>query len=162
MRPALLITLEYPPQVGGIAVYLSKLVDHLPLERIQVMAPAGPDTHVIDMESAAPIYRRQLLWKWFRPGWLPTLFWTDWVCRKEGDPSAIVVSHLLPMGEVAYWMKNFRHIPYMVIVHGMDAALGLTSGGRKRRAAKRILLSADLVVANSEFTARLVEGFGVV
>lgn len=161
MKPALLITLEYPPQVGGIAVYLSKLVDHLPLERIQVMAPVGPDTHAADMESAAPIYRRQLIWKWFRPSWLPALFWADWVCRKEGKPSAIVVSHLLPMGEVAYWMKKLRRIPYTVIVHGMDAALGLSSGLRKRSAAKRILGAADLVVANSEFTARLIEAYGV-
>jgi len=161
MKPALLITLEYPPQVGGIAVYLSKLVDHLPVGRVQVMAPARKGTHDIDMGSSAPIYRRRLVWERFRPSWLPAWFWTGWLCRKEGNPSAIVVSHLLPMGEVAYWMKLVRRIPYVVIAHGMDAALALSSGRRKRRNAQRIMRAADLVVANSEFTARLTETFGV-
>jgi len=161
MKSALLITLEYPPKLGGIAVYLSKLVDNLPLGRIQVMVPPDPEAHDIDMLSAAPIYRRRLVWRWLRPSWLPAWYWTSWICRKEGEPAAIVVSHLLPMGEVAYWMKRRRKIPYMVIVHGMDAALALSAGGRKRRNAARILGAADLVVANSEYTARLAETLGV-
>ncbi len=160
MRSALLITLEYPPRLGGIAVYLSKLVDSLPVGRIQVLAAPDPDAHETDMRSAAPIYRRRLVWRWLRPSWLPAWFEVNWLCRKEGDPSAIVVSHILPMGEVAYSMKRRRKIPYMVICHGMDLALALSSGGRKRRNAERILGAADMVAANSEYTARLAESLG--
>ncbi len=161
MRSALLVTLEYPPRLGGIAVYLSKLVDSLPVGRIQVLAAPDAAAHETDMRSAAPIYRRRLVWRWLRPSWLPAWFEVNWLCRKEGKPSAIVVSHILPMGEVAYSLKRRRKIPYMVICHGMDLALALSSGGRKRRNAERILAAADMVAANSEYTARLAESLGV-
>jgi len=162
MRSALLVTLDYPPRLGGVAVYLSKLVDNLPIGRIQVLAPPDPDAHQTDMRSAAPIYRRSLVWRWLRPSWLPACFFVNWLCRKEGEPSAIIVSHLLPMGEMAYKIKRRRKIPYMVIVHGMDLALALSSGDRKRRNAERIIHAADMVVANSEYTARLAESLGAV
>jgi len=161
MRSALLITLEYPPQIGGIAVYLSRLAECFPTGGIQVLASAAQDTHKTDMRSPVPIYRRRLLWRWFKPSWLPTLYWADWICRKEGNPSVVIVSHLLPMGEAAYWLNRLRRVPYCVILHGMDAALALSSGGRKRRNAVRILSRAAVVAANSEHTARLAEALGV-
>jgi len=163
MRSALLITVDYPPQRGGVAVYLSRLVERFPVGKIQVLAQTNKDraAHEMDMNSPAPIYRRRLLRRWLKPGWLPALYWADWVCRKEGDPSVLIVSHLLPLGEVAYWLNRRRGIPYVVILHGMDAALALSSGRRKRANATRILARAALVAANSEQTARLAETFGV-
>ncbi|MFA6603516.1 MAG: glycosyltransferase family 4 protein [Patescibacteria group bacterium] len=160
MKPLLFVTLEYPPQIGGIAVYLSRLVESLPAGRTQVMADVCPKTHETDMRCQAPIYRRQLLPGWIRPRWLGALYWTDWFCRKEGRPEAIIVSHLLPMGLVADLMRRFRRVPYAVIIHGMDAALALAARGSKRRSASRVVANAALVVANSSYTARLAETLG--
>lgn len=160
MRPILLLTLDYPPQVGGVAAYLHRLVECFDPGEVQILAPPRDGSHEIDMRSPVPIYRHELLWRTFRPGWLPALYWTDWFCRKEGGPGAIVVSHLLPMGEVAYIVRRRRGIPYAVILHGMDAALALGGPSRKRAAARRILKAAAIVAVNSAYTAGLARALG--
>lgn len=159
MRSILLITLEYPPQVGGIAEYLANLVAHVPGITVNVLAPDAEGAHEGDMAAVSPVYRRKLLWSSMRPRWLPSLYWADWLVRKE-NPALVLVSHLLPMGNVAHILRTFRRVPYAVIVHGMDVALAL-SHPAKRRAAKRILRDAAFVVANSTHTARFVVNAGV-
>lgn len=160
MKSVLLITLEYPPQVGGIAEYLANLVEYLPTDKVNVLAQDVGDSHESDMASSVPVYRKHLLSRRIRPRWLPALWWADWVSRRE-HPTMTVVSHILPMGRVARFLKWRRGIPYVVIVHGMDVALALSGGWAKRRMAKRILRDAVLVVANSVSTARFVEGADV-
>lgn len=160
MRSILLITLEYPPQIGGIAEYLANLVEYLPTDKVNVLAQDVGDSHESDMESSMPVYRKHLLSRHIRPRWLPALWWADWVSRRA-HPTMTVVSHILPMGHVARFLKWRRGIPYVVIVHGMDVALALSGGGGKRRMAKRILRGAVLVVANSGYTARFVESADV-
>jgi len=159
MRPVLLVTLEYPPQVGGIAEYLANLVAHAPGITFNVLAPESEAAHEGDMAATSPVYRRKLLWRRARPRWLPSLYWADWLLRRE-RPSMVLVSHLLPMGTVAHLLRTFRKVPYAVIVHGMDVALAL-SHPAKRREAKRVLKDASLVVANSRHTARFVANAGV-
>lgn len=160
MKSLLLTTLEYPPQLGGIAGYLGNIVEHLPADKVNVLASDAFHAHESDMSSDTPVYRRRLISRWLRPRWLPALFWTDWLCRKE-RPSLILVSHLLPMGRIARIMKRRKGIPYVVIVHGMDVALASSGGMRKKRLAGRILQDASFVVANSGFTANFVESFGI-
>ena len=69
MRPALLATLEFPPQIGGIAEYLRSIVSAFPPGALHVLASLSGDTHELDMRSDTPIYRRTLLWRWLRPLW---------------------------------------------------------------------------------------------
>ncbi len=160
MKTVLLATLDYPPRFGGIAAYLSRVAEQLPNGAIHVLAPEDGDTHHRDVASPVPIYRRRLEWRWIRPRWLPALYWTDWLRRRE-RPSLLLVSHLLPMGTVARLLKRFRGVEYAVIVHGMDIALAMDAGGRKREEAKRVLAEASLVIANSAYTASLVAAFGI-
>lgn len=159
MKTIVLATLEYPPQTGGIATYLANVAACFPKGAVHVLAPEGGDTHASDMRSDAPIYRRPLLGKWVRPRWLSALYWTDWLVRKE-RADMLVVSHLLPMGQVARLLKRHRGLPYAVIVHGMDVALALEAGGTKRAQARAVLEDAQLVVANSAYTAHLAESAG--
>lgn len=164
MKSVALITLEYPPQVGGIATYLSRLAECFPHGTVHALAPEDrrreKDVHLYDVSSEIPIYRRGLLGRFIRPRWLPALYWADWLWRKE-KPSIFLVSHLLPMGTVARIMKKRRGVPYAVIVHGMDVALAMEARGKKFAEAKLVLAEAKLVVANSAYTAGLVSGLGV-
>lgn len=159
MNSVILATLEYPPQTGGIATYLANVVACFPEGAAHVLAPEGGETHVSDMHSETPIYRRPMLGRFIRPRWLHALYWTDWLCRKE-HADALLVSHLLPMGQIARLLKRHRGIPYAVILHGMDVALALDAGGAKREKARKILSDASLVVANSAYTAHLAEAAG--
>lgn len=156
----MLATLEYQPQKGGIATYLSNLVAALPEGRVHVLAPKDGDTHDHDIGQHNLIFRRQMMAPILKARWLSALYWTDWLVRKE-QPSVLVVSHVLPMGTVAGIIKRWHATPYVVILHGMDIALALDAGGRKSSQAKEALAGASLVVVNSSFTARLAQSAGV-
>jgi len=156
----LLLTLEYPPQVGGVSTYLSDLAERYSIGTVQGLAPEIEGSHGTDMVAGPAIYRRPLEVRWLRPRWLPALYWTWLLCRRE-SPRMLVVSHLLNMGRVARWIRRLLGIPYTVIVHGMDVSLAMSGDRRKRVGARRILFGAALVVANSGFTAELVRSMGV-
>lgn len=160
MNPLLLVTLDYPPARGGVAAYLARLVGCLPPEAAIVLAPDEGDTHAEDVVSPTPIYRRRLICNLVRPRWLAALYWTDWLIRKE-RPSRLLVSHLTPLGEVAWAMSRRHGVPYLVVAHGMDAALVLAGSRSKRNRAQLVLRHAERVVANSEYTAQLLRGLGV-
>jgi len=156
----LLLTLEYPPQIGGISTYLSHLAERFPAGTFHVMAPDLPEVHTVDMEADVPIYRRTLTARWLRPRWLPALYWTWWLYRKE-NPRVLVVSHLLNMGKVALNMRRLFKLPYVVILHGMDIALAASGGVNKRLAAKEILSGASQIVCNSKYTAQWTRTLGI-
>ncbi|MEK9151934.1 MAG: glycosyltransferase family 4 protein [Patescibacteria group bacterium] len=160
MKPVLLATLEYPPQVGGIAEYLGALASQFPAGSLEVLAPETSGAHRFDVEREAVIYRRQMLAARIRPAWTPA-FAAAAKLLKRHRYSALMVSHVLPMGIVARALGAAHKIPYVVIAHGMDVALALAAGGRKFAGASHVLNRAGLVVANSAFTAGLVRSFGV-
>jgi len=143
MRKVLLLTLEYPPMLGGIAEYLAGIFGTLPKEKVQVLTG------------------EKLQWK--KRGlplrWLPSL-WHAWKASKEYRSELLVISHVLPMGYVAYLLKRLRHLPYLVIVHGMDLKMARMSR-RKRRWTEFILKNAESIAANSEYTRSVVTEFGV-
>lgn len=160
MRPVLLLTLDYPPRRGGVASYLENLVGCFPAGGTVVVAPEEGDTHDYDVHAPFPIFRRRLLSRVLRPRWLPSVLWADWVIRQE-RPRHVLVSHLLPMGEIALLMRRRHGTPFSVIVHGFDVALAMTGSSFKRARARRVLHEAEMVIANSEYTARLLKGLEV-
>jgi phosphatidylinositol alpha-1,6-mannosyltransferase len=155
-QTTVLLTLEYPPQIGGIATYLAYLAERFPAGTFHVLAPELSTAHNFDMAADVPIYRRALISRWLRPRWLPALYWTWWLFRKE-RPTVLVISHLSNMGRVALIMKRFFRLPYVVILHGMDIALATSGSLRQRVAAKKILYNAAHVVCNSNYTAQWVK-----
>lgn len=156
----ILATLDYPPRKGGVATYLAHLVRAMPKGSMHILASKDGDTHEFDMREDAPIYRRHLLLRFFRPRWLAALYWTNWLRRKE-KPSMLIVSHVLPMGKIARILRRLFGLPYVVILHGFDIALALDAKGKKLFDTKNILADAELVVANSEYTAGLAARAGV-
>ncbi len=159
-HPIMLLTLEYPPQIGGISTYLSHLAERFPVGTFHVLAPNLPEAHIADMEADVPIYRRALTSHWLRPRWLPAMYWAWWLYHKE-NPHVMVVSHLLNMGKVALNMHRLFKLPYVVILHGMDIALAASGGVNKRLAAKEILSGAAQVVCNSKYTAQWTRTLGI-
>lgn len=135
---AIFITIEYPPQVGGVASYYSQLVKHLPANSVLVVSNEG----------------NQLLHPW----------WKTWfVLRrhfKQFGKQPILVGQVLPLGTVAWLFSKLYHIPYLVFVHGMDVTTP-QAFPRKRWLVKHILQSARVVIANSQFTAQLVAQYAL-
>lgn len=143
-RNHLLVTLDYPPEQGGVARYLGNLV-RVSKGCMQVLVP---HTHALsgpgEVSSARFFWRGPI-------AWLP-LVWTLW-CRRQA--SSLLVSHLLPVGTSALLARLMGGAPYLVLVHGLDVLLAEGSW-RKRWLAGCVLRGARAVVANSGATAERV------
>lgn len=136
MKKVLLLTLEYPPDRGGVATYLASL--HADLSNCTVLRASS--------------------WKIW-PQWLPA-FWKTFQIVRSKKIELIAVSHVLPMGYVALKLKLLCKTPYVVFVHGLDVMRAYKNPW-KRWWATRILQGANTVVANSEFTRGIISRFGI-
>lgn len=151
MKKILLITLEFPPFRGGVAEYLYGLFSALPHDRMAVLTETGGGEPPPTMY---PVHRARLLGSVGWPlRWL-TAFGPVRRAMREEKTEVLAVSHLLPMGYVAWLFKRFMGVPYIIFVHGTDLNYARRSAW-KRLMAKMILRSASLVVANSGYTRQL-------
>lgn len=135
MKKALLITLEYPPQIGGVANYYYNLVQNLPPGAMQVLTN----------QDQALLFK-----KWFWPRWIKALWSISRIVKKE-HIELLVVGQVLPLGTVAYILAYFLKIPYIVMTHAMD----ITYPQRfphKKWLLQLILNSAEHIVTVSEYT----------
>ncbi len=123
------VTLEYPPDTGGVATYLAGLLGAIDA----------------DVQIIRPVFRS--VW----PRWWPVI-----KLFKHAECDVALVSHLLPIGTAAWIAKRFfGGSAYILSVHGLDV-LHADRSLIKRWLAHQVLKNAYVVVANSEYTAKLV------
>lgn len=141
--PLALLTLDYPPEHGGVARYLGNLVaasdgaiDVFVPETHACQGPGRVET--IPMFAAGP-------WPWRR------LVRSCWDLRDRGY-SQILVSHVLPVGTAAWLAQRIGGLPYAVIIHGLDIRLAARRPHR-RWLAGMVLRGATRVIANSQVVA---------
>lgn len=141
-----IITLDYPPELGGTARYLAELV-RASKKNIRVFVPAphgldGPGD-VIQVE----MFRDR--WPW----WFPIIR----LCRSlRNRTSNIIISHILPVGTAAMISRWFGGPKYILICHGLDVRLAASSVWR-RQLFMLICWNANCVVANSQSTAAFIK-----
>jgi phosphatidylinositol alpha-1,6-mannosyltransferase len=144
-----LITLDYPPERGGVARYLGNLVA-LSNGLVDVFVNHG---HLSEgpghVEHVRLLARGPFSW---RPmiGFMRGL--------KKSGYDQILVSHLLPVGTAAWIAKKIGGLPYSVIVHGLDLRLA-QSNTRKTWLARQILRDATNVISNSRAIAAEINAF---
>ncbi len=134
-----LLTLDYPPERGGVARYLGELV----------RASEGKITVVVeqnhDLHGPGKVIPRELV-RHAWPHWWPMVN----VCKEFGAKSkTLLISHVLPVGTAAMIANR---APYVVLCHGLDVRLA-ASKPFKRWLFTRVCQKAKAVVANSEATA---------
>lgn len=148
MPKRLIITLEYPPQVGGIASYVYNLAAHLPLEETVIYAPQMPGGRAFDSAHPWSVYRLKPLFSWFWPRWL-RLAWHIFGIISLEKITELHVHQVLPVGYVAYLIRNLKGVPYTLYLHGTD--IELASRPSKRRKLAFLCRGANRIVVNSEF-----------
>lgn len=136
-----LLTLDYPPECGGVAVYLSSLVKASD-GGISVIVPEGHAT-----DGPGEVVAKQLFCEG-RVKWRPMIN----VCRKIGRGKQLLVSHVFPVGTAAWLSKLVGGPEYSIIFHGLD--LKLAAGRWKSWLLNRVCNSAKVLIANSEFTKK--------
>ncbi len=159
MKKSLLITLEFPPQVGGVASYYFNVCKNLPPDKIVVMAPTQKETERFDQSQNFPIIREKILNELAKPklNKLASQLQKFKVLKLLGkivnshNIELIQVGNILPLGTLAYLQQKRQQTPYLIYTHGLDILLPQESP-RKKILLKKIISQAQTIIANSNFT----------
>lgn len=163
MKKTLLVTIDFWPKVGGVANYYLNLCRNFKLNKIVVLTTKierEPEDKKLKNNFNFEIYRKGLLTKlpiW--PKWLP-MFWHIWKVASKEKIKLIWVGDILPTGTVVYYLSKIFKLSYIVSCHGNDL-LFAKKVPRKKKMAAKILTSAKYVSANSDYTKKIVQSFGV-
>lgn len=152
------LTLDFPPDTGGVARYYSRLLEEWP-EHVLVIAPQREGLPHIEQKGRVTIERHQMLSSRYWPKWL-ALFPVMRRIRRRYPRAVIHVGQALPIGIAALFFRVVFKMPYLVYAHGLDMYLGLQTF-RKRLMTGLVVRRALLVVANSQYTASLVSRYSV-
>jgi phosphatidylinositol alpha-1,6-mannosyltransferase len=144
-----LVTLDYPPERGGVARYLGNLVagsEGLIDVFVNQGHPSEGPGHVkhVRLLARGPFSWRPMIGFMRRLG--------------KAGYSQLLISHLLPVGTAAWIANKLGGLPYSIIVHGLDLRLA-QSNSRKTWLARQILRGATNVIANSRAIAAEINAF---
>jgi len=155
MRKRLLITLAFPPAIGGMQSHLFERCKGALQDKIMVLAPCMEGSQEFDRRQRFKIYRWSNLGG-ETPGlrralqFLLPLSAAARIHQKEGF-DALECGQALPFAIIALLFKRVRGIPYLIWTHGND----ILRPQRYRLATGLLRLgleNADLVAANSQET----------
>lgn len=139
-----IVTLEYPPERGGVGRYLHSLAQASKGE-LHVIVPMARE-----MASEDSSVRTVQMFRDVWPRWWPMVN----VCHRLKDQaSVILVSHVLPVGTAAMISKWFGGPPYALLFHGLDVRLTLKSSW-KRFLVKMIVRFSSAIFVNSQATEK--------
>ncbi len=145
----LIITLEYPPQVGGIASYVHQFATKLNPAEVVVLAPNYKGAKEFDQEEKFKTIRKKMLFPFFIwPRWLKMFFQVLTIIKKE-KIEIIYLHHVLPVGYVAKLTKKFKKIPFVVFLHGTDVEYA-TRSRWKRKMLGKVLQESEQIIFNSK------------
>jgi phosphatidyl-myo-inositol dimannoside synthase len=161
VKRILLLTEVFPPKVGGSGRWLWELYRRLPREAVHIAAGEDPRQVAFDQSHDLHVERLPLVF----PTWgLLSCrgLWHYWrtlrQLRSILQEKRIGVLHCgkaLPEGLLAYLLRRKTGLPYFCYVHGEE--LNIAQGSRELRWwTRRVLSSAQRVIANSHNTAQLL------
>lgn len=155
----LILTLEYPLQIGGIASYVNDVAENLPKNMVTVLAPFSLAAVNYDKTRSINVIRRKFFLPLVWPKWIRIL-WHAFFIVKRDNFSVLHIHQVLPLGYVGYFLKFFLKVPYIIFLHGSDFQLAL------KRPIKKALFNfvcrgAKNIVVNSKFSQDYIINSGV-
>lgn len=156
----LIITLEYPPQVGGIASYVKEYAAHRAPEDVLVLAPEAKGAAEYDATNPWKVIRAKPFYAFIWPHWLRLFLKARSIIKKEGV-TEVHVHQILPVGYVAYFLKKLNPgLSYTVFLHGTDVALALQQKRKARWFTKLCSVAAKVVVNSRYLEGRVSDHVG--
>jgi len=158
MKKSLLITMEFPPQMGGVATYYYNICKNLPTDKIIVLAPEYPDSQNFDKKQNFTIIRSHIInrlinsKKIFAKINQLKLLKLITNLTKSHDIEMLQVGNILPLGTLAWLNKKITKTPYLTYTHGLDILLPQKIA-RKTILLKKIIKESAHLIANSYFTS---------
>jgi phosphatidylinositol alpha-1,6-mannosyltransferase len=157
----LLLAENFPPKTGGASRWFWELYRRMPQDRVVILTGEDRQPEPFDRKHDMAVMRMRLA----MPEWgIASLrgladyarnFRHLWRAVRCEGVEMIHCGRLLPEGWLVWLLRKSKGTPYLCYVHGEDLNLGLLSrefGWMMRR----ILRDAQLLVANSHNTTRLL------
>jgi len=170
IKKSLLVTLDFPPNLGGVAAYYYNVCQNLPADKIIVLAPEQEGAEAFDQKQNFTIIRKNLLNN--LPQTKPKSIFRiltrfQWVTIikhlteiiDSHKIELIQVGQILPLGTLAMICRRRKKIPYVVYTHGLDITLPQRFK-RKKILLKKIIKNARAIIANSHWTKDELEKLG--
>lgn len=165
IKKSLLLTLDFPPDLGGVAAYYQNVCQNLPPAKILVLAPAQAGDSTFDRRRQFAVIRHPLLTALARPARgkfkifaktakrlkLLRLYFALKPILKNHRIELLQIGQILPLGTLALLLKKYQKLPFIVYSHGLDITLPQNSS-RKKYLLKKIITGARNIIANSYFT----------
>lgn len=152
MKKTMLVTIDYPPAVGGVAQYWKQVTESLPAAAFTVLTDGD-----VSMQDGKNIIRKKLLFSLLWPKWIRGIF-VIWATSRQQGYRQILVGQLLPVGAMVWVLSYFADITYVVQVYGMDI-LQAGQSFRKKWLARGILSGASQILVNSKVVGEQLEKF---
>jgi phosphatidylinositol alpha-1,6-mannosyltransferase len=155
----LLAVNDFPPTLGGESSLYHALARHLPPDRTLVLAPRAPGDQEIDRALAVRVVRR---WLPAHRGLLSRVArgliagWHLGAILALQRVGYLYCGQLLSLGAPTRLLAGLARVPYALFVHGADLA-DYHDRAVWGRLARWVVAGADAVIANSRFTAALIE-----
>jgi phosphatidylinositol alpha-1,6-mannosyltransferase len=155
--PHLLLSYDFPPIGGGISRWMDELARRYPDGALVVST--GEVSGGVEADASLPVRVDRVAVPSGRLRTLPGLWRWSRRAVDLADQHGVRFTwcgNLRPAAYPARWLRARRGIPYGVMVHGGDLLTVLeqvAKSPRKRRVARELLGDADIVVANSRWTA---------
>ena len=140
----LIVTNDFPPRKGGVERFVFDLADHLPADRVRVLAPSHHGDAAFDAQLAFPVrrIRRPRLWPTAE---LRTAL-DDEIRNRR--PDVVLFGHALPQVGLTSRQVAAAGIPFAVLTHGVEYWFAKIPG--LRSLLRRACRGAGLVFTISE------------
>ncbi len=159
----LIITELFLPTKGGTAVWFDEVYRRLGGKEIHIVTAKVPGWKAHDLNHPNTIYRLELKrYPWLKPESLALyakLLWASLKIAWRYPVAAVHAGRVLPEGLVGWIVARIMRKPLVIYAHGEEIATWRQPA--KFRAMVFTYLHADRVVANSEFTFKLLRQLGV-
>jgi phosphatidylinositol alpha-1,6-mannosyltransferase len=165
MKSLLISSADFPPQTGGIARTMASLASALGPDEVCCLTAVVPSSQLLVRHRSAPFAARVEHMAGVRIYRRPSAFAKQRALQAIGFGTAIAEIMLRERpqlvqvstaydGYLALWLDRWFQLPFVIYAHGNEIFDALTSPWPKPRLS---LARAARVLANSRFTARLLE-----
>ena len=159
IKKSLFVTLDFPPNIGGVATYYYNICKNLPPDKVVVLAPEHPEAEKFDQRQDFTIIRDKNLNFKTLPGPLKVVSTWQWLkfskrfnqIVKNHSAEIIQVGNVLPLGTLALINLKQNKTPYIFYAHGLDITYP-QKFLRKKKLLEKIISNSQSIVANSYYT----------
>lgn len=161
---SLLITHDYPPNIGGIATVLSRLWEIIGSEETLILAPAVPGWRAVDMYHAARTYRYPVFHGDSNAtkaiNMLTAGLWLIGILLYH-KPTVIVAGQATRAGIPAFLWNRLTGTPYFLWIYGGETSHKFIYPAAVNRFVHRVLRGATVLFTIGSYTTRQVKQFGI-